>query len=35
MELPPPRPPIRMVEGEPEGQAKELIRLLHEEAKVI
>jgi electron transfer flavoprotein beta subunit len=35
MELPPPRPPIRMVEGEPEGQAKELIRLLHDEAKVI
>jgi electron transfer flavoprotein beta subunit len=35
MELPPPRPEVKMIEGEPEGQAKELIRLLHEEAKVI
>jgi electron transfer flavoprotein beta subunit len=35
MELPPPRPEVRMIEGEPGEQAKELIRLLHEEAKVI
>ena len=35
LELPPPRPPIRMIEGDPETQAKELLRLLHEEAKVI
>jgi electron transfer flavoprotein beta subunit len=35
MELPPPRPSVHMIEGEPEAQAKELIRLLHEEAKVI
>ena len=35
MELPPARPDVKMIEGEPEAQAKELIRLLHEEAKVI
>jgi electron transfer flavoprotein beta subunit len=35
MELPPSRPAVRMVDGDPEAQAKELIRLLHEEAKVI
>jgi electron transfer flavoprotein beta subunit len=35
MELPPARPPVRMVEGDSSTQAKELIRLLHEEAKVI
>jgi electron transfer flavoprotein beta subunit len=35
MELPPARPAVRMIEGDPEAQAKELIRLLHEEAKVI
>ena len=35
MELPPARPPVRMIEGDPEAQAKELVRLLHEEAKVI
>jgi electron transfer flavoprotein beta subunit len=35
MELPPARPLVRMIEGDPETQAKELIRLLHEEAKVI
>jgi electron transfer flavoprotein beta subunit len=35
MELPPARPPVRMVEGDASTQAKELIRLLHEEAKVI
>lgn len=35
LELPPARPPVRMIEGDPDTQAKELIRLLHEEAKVI
>jgi electron transfer flavoprotein beta subunit len=35
MALPPARPPVRMIEGDPAAQAKELIRLLHEEAKVI
>lgn len=35
LELPPPRPAVHMVEGDPATQAKELIRLLHEEAKVI
>ena len=35
LELPPPRPPVRMVEGDPATQAAELVRLLHEEAKVI
>jgi len=35
LELPPPRPPVRLIEGDPEAQARELVRLLHEEAKVI
>jgi electron transfer flavoprotein beta subunit len=35
MELPPSRPPVKMIEGDPAAQASELIRLLHEEAKVI
>src|SRR5262245_312149 len=35
LELPPPRPPVKMIPGDPETQAKELLRLLHEEAKVI
>ena len=35
MELPPPRPAVTMIEGEPAAQARELVRLLHEEAKVI
>jgi electron transfer flavoprotein beta subunit len=35
LELPPPRPAVRMIEGDAGTQAKELIRLLHEEAKVI
>ncbi len=35
LELPPARPPVKMIEGDPETQAKELVRLLHEEAKVI
>ncbi len=35
MELPPARPPVKMIAGDPEAQARELLRLLHEEAKVI
>jgi electron transfer flavoprotein beta subunit len=35
MELPPPRPPVKMIEGDAATQARELLRLLHEEAKVI
>ncbi len=35
MELPPPRAPIKMIEGDADSQSKELLRLLHEEAKVI
>jgi electron transfer flavoprotein beta subunit len=35
LELPPPRPPVRMIEGDSATQARELIRVLHEEAKVI
>jgi electron transfer flavoprotein beta subunit len=35
LELPPARPPVRMIEGDPGAQAQELLRLLHEEAKVI
>lgn len=35
LELPPPRPPVRMIEGDAAAQASELVRLLHEEAKVI
>ena len=35
MALPPARPAVRMIEGDPDTQAKELLRLLHEEAKVI
>ncbi len=35
LELPRSRPPVRMIEGDPETQARELIRLLHEEAQVI
>jgi electron transfer flavoprotein beta subunit len=35
MEPPPARPPVRMIEGDPDTQSRELIRLLHEEAKVI
>jgi electron transfer flavoprotein beta subunit len=29
------RPPVKLIQGDPATQAKELIRLLHEEAKVI
>jgi electron transfer flavoprotein beta subunit len=32
---PPPRPPCKMIEGEPEEMAKELVRVLREEAKVV
>jgi electron transfer flavoprotein beta subunit len=32
---PPDRPPVKLIPGDPAGQARELIRLLHEEAKVI
>ncbi len=35
LEPPPGRPPVRLIEGDPAAQAKELLRLLHEEAKVI
>ena len=35
LELPPARAAVRMIEGDAEAQAKELVRLLHEEAKVI
>ena len=35
LELPPARPPVRMIEGDPATRAQELLRLLHEEAKVI
>jgi electron transfer flavoprotein beta subunit len=35
LEPPAPRPAVKMVEGEAAAAAKELIRLLHEEAKVI
>lgn len=33
--LPPERGKVKLIEGEPEKQAAELVRLLHEEAKVI
>ncbi len=35
LELPPGRPPVRMIGGDPATQAGELLRLLHEEAKVV
>jgi electron transfer flavoprotein beta subunit len=35
LELPPGRPPVKLIEGDPASQAAELVRLLHEEAKVI
>lgn len=34
-ELPAEKPPVKMIEGEADQQAKELVRLLREEAKVI
>jgi electron transfer flavoprotein beta subunit len=35
LELPPPRPAVKLIEGDATEQARELIRLLHEDAKVI
>jgi electron transfer flavoprotein beta subunit len=35
LELPAPRPPVKMIEGDADTQVRELLRLLHEEAKVI
>ncbi len=35
MTAPADRPPVKLITGDPATQAKELIRLLHEEAKVI
>jgi electron transfer flavoprotein beta subunit len=35
MEMPPARGAVKMIEGDPETQSRELLRLLHEEAKVI
>ncbi len=35
LELPPARAAVRMIEGDAASQARELVRLLHEEAKVI
>jgi electron transfer flavoprotein beta subunit len=35
IELPPTRPGVKLIQGDPDTQVKELIRLLHEEAKVI
>lgn len=34
-ELPPEKPPVKMIAGDPATQAKELVRLLMEEAKVL
>jgi electron transfer flavoprotein beta subunit len=35
LELPPARAAVRLIEGDPDAQVKELLRVLHEEAKVI
>jgi len=35
LELPPARPAVRMITGDADAQVKELLRLLHEEAKVL
>ncbi|MBC7693387.1 MAG: electron transfer flavoprotein subunit beta/FixA family protein [Methylotenera sp.] len=35
LQLPPPKPAGKKISGDPAAQAKELVRLLHEEAKVI
>src|SRR5262245_46832762 len=35
LELPPARPAVKLISGDPDAQAHELLRLLHEEAKVI
>ena len=34
-EPPPARPGVRMITGDPDAQVKELVRVLHEEAKVL
>ncbi|HET6898677.1 MAG TPA: electron transfer flavoprotein subunit beta, partial [Vicinamibacteria bacterium] len=35
LELPPARPGVKMIQGDADAQVKELLRLLHEEAKVL
>jgi electron transfer flavoprotein beta subunit len=35
LELPPSRSAVKMIAGDPDAQVKELVRLLHEEAKVL
>ena len=35
MELPPTRSAVKMIEGDADTQVKELIRILHDEAKVL
>ncbi len=35
LELPPARPGVKMIQGDSDTQVKELLRLLHEEAKVL
>jgi electron transfer flavoprotein beta subunit len=35
LEAPPPRPPCTIIDGEPAEMARELVRCLHEEAKVL
>jgi electron transfer flavoprotein beta subunit len=35
LELPPARPGVKMIPGDTEAQVKELLRLLHDEAKVL
>jgi len=35
MELPPTRSTVKMIEGDPDTQVKELLRILHDEAKVL
>ncbi len=35
LSAPPERPPVKMIEGDSDTQVRELLRLLHEEAKVI
>ena len=35
LELPPARQAVKMIEGDADTQVKELLRLLHEEAKVL
>jgi electron transfer flavoprotein beta subunit len=35
LELPPARPGVKMIPGDADAQVKELLRLLHEEARVL